>query len=69
AEFQAGMLHHHYPCLAGMVKDPDFNDTLMHVSGHIIKDEVAEQVKLYREVAYIVPGILTGQEKVDRTDP
>ena len=35
AEFQAGMLHHQYPCLAGMVKDPDFNDTLMHVSGHM----------------------------------
>jgi len=36
AGFEAGMLHHHYPRLAGMVRDPDFNDTLMHVSGHII---------------------------------
>ena len=56
AEFQAGMLHHHYPCLAGMVKDPDFNDTLMHVSGHILKEQVAEQVKPYRREVYIVPS-------------
>ena len=45
----------HYPCLAGMTKDPDFNDTLMHVSGHILKEQVAEQVKPYRREIYIVP--------------
>ena len=55
AEQEAGLLHHHYPCLAGMVKDPDFNDTLMHVSGNILKDEVGEQVKPYKKVRYIVP--------------
>jgi hypothetical protein len=56
AEEKAGLLHHHYPCLAGMGKDPDFDDTLMHVSGNILKDEVAEQVKPYRDVVYIRPG-------------
>ena len=56
AEFQAGMLHHHYPCLAGMGKDPDFNDTIMHISGQILKDKVAEQVKPYKQEVYIVPG-------------
>ena len=56
AEEKAGLLHHHYPCLAGMVKDPDFNDTLMHVSGNLLKDVVAEQVKPYREIRYVVPG-------------
>jgi hypothetical protein len=56
AEQEAGMLHHHYPCLAGMGKDPDFNDTLMHVSGNILKDQVAEQVRPYRHIVYIVPG-------------
>ena len=56
AEQEAGLLHHHYPCLAGMVKDPDFNDTLMHVSGNILTDRVGEQVRPYREVVYIVPG-------------
>jgi len=59
AEEKAGLLHHHYPCLAGMVKDPDFNDTLMHVSGNILKDEVGRQVKPYKEVAYVVPGKLS----------
>ena len=56
AEEKAGLLHHHYPCLAGMGKDPDFNDTLMHVSGNILKDGVGEQVKPYKTVRYIAPG-------------
>jgi hypothetical protein len=59
AEQEAGMLHHHYPCLAGMIKDPDFNDTLMHVSGNILKDQVGEQVRPYKEVLYIVPDQLS----------
>jgi len=44
AEQRAGMLHHHYPCLASMGIDPDFNDTLMHVSGDIMRGEVHDQV-------------------------
>jgi hypothetical protein len=59
AEQEAGLLHHHFPCLAGMVKDPDFNDTLMHVSGNILKERVGEQVRPYREVVYVVPGKLS----------
>lgn len=55
AEQEAGMLHHHYPCLASMGKDPDFGDTLMHVSGNIMKEQVGEQVKPYRRVAYVAP--------------
>ena len=60
AEQQAGLLHHHFPCLAGMVKDPDFNDTLMHISGYIMKDDVGAQVKPYRKIQYIAPGKLSG---------
>ncbi len=56
AEEKAGLLHHHYPCLAGMVKDPDFHDTIMHVSGNILKDCVGEQVKAHKNVRYITPG-------------
>ena len=59
AEQEAGLLHHHYPCLAGMIKDPDFNDTIMHVSGNIMKEQVGEQVKPYKEVRYVVPGKLS----------
>lgn len=56
AEQEAGLLHHHYPCLAGMGKDPDFNDTIMHVSGNIMKEQVGEQVRAHKEVVYVVPG-------------
>ena len=45
AEETAGLLHHHYPCLAGMAVDPDYGDTLMHVSGHQFIAEVARGVK------------------------
>lgn len=48
AEHQVGMLHHHYPCLASMGVDADYNDTLMHVSGNILRDVIAEQVKPYK---------------------
>jgi hypothetical protein len=61
AEYEAGMAHHHYPCLASMGKDIDFDDTLMHVSGNIMKDIVAEQVKPYKRVQYITPGTLTDE--------
>ncbi len=56
AEQEAGLLHHHYPCLAGMGVDPDFNDTLMHVSGNILKEQVGAEVKPFKQVRYIVPG-------------
>ena len=56
AEEKAGLLHHHYPCLASMGKDVDFGDTLMHVSGNVLKDAVGEQVKPFKRVQYIAPG-------------
>ena len=59
AEEKAGLLHHHFPCLASMGKDVDFGDTLMHVSGNVLKDNVGEQVKLYKSTQYIAPGSRT----------
>ena len=55
AEFQAGMLHHHYPCLCSMGVDPDYADTLLHVSGNIFRDAFTEAVKPYREVHFFKP--------------
>jgi hypothetical protein len=55
AEEKAGMLHHHYPCLASMGEDTDYGDTLMHVSGNIIKDHVGAQIKPFKEIRYIIP--------------
>lgn len=49
AEHQAGMLHHHYPCLASMNQDPDYKDTLMHVSGYALRAAVKAQVQAHLE--------------------
>ncbi len=60
AEGKAGLLHHHYPCLASMKKLPHFNhDTLMHTSGQILKNNVAKQVKPYKTIRYFEPGKLS----------
>jgi hypothetical protein len=57
AEEKAGLLHHHYPCLASMVKLPHFNhDTLMHVSGQVLKDNVGVQVKPHKTIRQFKPG-------------
>ncbi|NIM93173.1 MAG: hypothetical protein GTO18_05625 [Anaerolineales bacterium] len=44
---RTGMLHHHFPCLASMNQDPDYHDTLMHVSGHILQDEIKREIEEY----------------------
>jgi hypothetical protein len=57
AEEKAGLLHHHYPCMASMLRDPDFNnDTLMHASGNVMKANVAAQVRPFIEVHYLRPS-------------
>lgn len=54
-EFGAGMLHHHYPCLAAMGIDPDYSDTLMHVSGNLTVDAIVDAVRPFRQVNYLRP--------------
>lgn len=57
AEERAGLFHHHFPCLASMVKLNDYNhDTLMHESGHLLQENLAEQLKPYKQTKYIAPG-------------
>jgi hypothetical protein len=55
AEQQAGLLHHHYPCQASMGIDADYGDTLMHISGHILRDNIAAQLRPFLHVRYLVP--------------
>ncbi len=55
----SGMRHHHFPCLASMGVDAAYGDTLMHVSGNILKDEVDDQVKAYKTTRYMTPGRLS----------
>jgi hypothetical protein len=55
AEQAAGLAHHHHPCMASMGIDPDFNDTLMHVSGDIMRQAVAEALGPWKRTAYVKP--------------
>jgi hypothetical protein len=56
AEQETGMLHHHYPCLASMGIDPDFHDTIMHISGRIMQEAVNEEIKEHKSpVPYFIP--------------
>ncbi len=56
AEEKAGLLHHHFPCLASMGIDSDYGDTLMHISGHLLIENISEQVRPYKQVRFIQPG-------------
>jgi len=51
AEGIAGLAHHHYPCMASMGIDPQFNDTIMHVSGNLMREAVRDGIRPYlREI-------------------
>jgi thymidylate synthase len=57
---KAGLAHHHFPCLASMVKLNDYNhDTLMHESGHLLQDNLTEQLKPFKQTTYITPGTIS----------
>jgi hypothetical protein len=57
---KAGLAHHHFPCLASMVKLNDYNhDTLMHESGHLLQENLEEQLKPFKQNRYIAPGTLS----------
>lgn len=56
---KAGLIHHHYPCLASMKVEKDLEDTLMHVSGLQIKkavDKILEPERKKKAV-YIDPDM------------
>jgi hypothetical protein len=51
----AGLLHHHFPCLADMNKDEHYHDTLMHVSGNLLKDSIRDSLNSHLADIYIRP--------------
>ncbi len=51
-----GLHHHHYPCQASMGIDPLYGDTLMHVSGNLMKDALREALGENFAVRYLRPG-------------
>jgi hypothetical protein len=53
---QVGLHHHHYPCQASMGIDPLYGDTLMHISGNIMKDALREALGDDFEVPYVRPA-------------
>lgn len=54
---QIGLHHHHYPCQASMGIDPLYHDTLMHVSGNIMKAAWKEALgDRYRPRTFRPPG-------------
>jgi hypothetical protein len=55
AEQRAGLLHHHFPCLASMNQDADYRDTLMHVSGNILRDAVKDEIQGHVDVPMLRP--------------
>jgi hypothetical protein len=42
---QAGLFHHQFPCMATMVMDREFEDTLMHRAGGMVKQTVQRAIK------------------------
>jgi len=45
ASEQAGLLHHQFPCMATMAMDREFEDTLMHRAGNMLKQTVQQSIK------------------------
>lgn len=58
---QIGLHHHHYPCRASMGIEPLYHDTLMHVSGNIMKRAWKEALgdhrpaRSFRPPGYVEP--------------
>jgi hypothetical protein len=63
----AGLHHHHYPCQASMGIDPLFGDTLMHVSGNIMKDALKEALGSDLDMAYIRPTGFVDPDDAENT--
>ena len=67
AEQKAGILHHHYPCLATMNIDPDYGDGLMNVSGEILRREVRGQIEPFlRKSSYATRDHVQANVRFDR---
>lgn len=55
AEEKAGLLHHHFPCLASMNQDGDYKDTLMHISGNLVRAAIKAELADHLEITYLRP--------------
>ncbi len=56
AVYRAGLYHHHFPCLAGMIVERSLGDTLLHLSGQLMRQAVEVEVaSLLPRATYLVP--------------
>lgn len=56
ATIQAGLFHHHYPCMATMRVDPSLGEPLIQASGNLMRQAVATEIASYLpQVSYLVP--------------
>jgi hypothetical protein len=63
------MLHHHYPCLASMNQEPDYHDTLMHVSGDCLRDAIKEEIRQHLSpTPYLRPAGRSGDIASERSE-
>ena len=57
---KAGLVSHQYPCLASMEREPIDDrlvDTLMHISGYVVNEEMEEKLRSYaKQPGYFTPG-------------
>ncbi len=57
AVIQAGLFHHHYPCLATMRVDPGLGEPLIQVSGNFIRRAVEVEIaSCLPQATYLVPN-------------
>ena len=47
-ERRAETLHRDFPCLASVTMDSDYGDTLLNVSGHILRDALRDQLEPFK---------------------
>ncbi|MCJ7512942.1 MAG: DUF166 domain-containing protein, partial [Anaerolineales bacterium] len=67
---QAGMLHHHFPCLASMNQEADYGDTLMHISGDCLRDALKEEIRQHLSpTPYVRPHGRSEDVASERREP
>ena len=67
---QAGLLHHHFPCLASMNKEPDYGDTLMHISGDCLRDAIKQEIRGHlAPTPYLRPHGRVETQTDERSEP
>jgi len=56
AIIQAGLFHHHHPCLATMRVDPSLGEPLIQASGNFMRRAVEVEIAPYLpQTTYLVP--------------